>query len=280
MANVEERPGSQTLTPGVTGRRVFSVTAATDIGDAIAAVQAWAAANNATIWEGLTLDTLGSKEIATNGGAVDITANYVPPEFVGFEAQAPPPTGTVTYSWNTRLENVRLTNSLSHTSYHSGQGDPPHKHDGVIGLRVDQDGVRHVDGVDVLRPIGDFSVTIRPAVAVVDQAYQVLSGSLVGAVSSLPFFGRAAGEVLFMGRSGSVRSTGDDYELRLDFAERKNVASATVNGIAGVTKDGWDYLNAVTTERALSNPNRLELDTVQVDVHRVYARADLNQLIV
>ena len=64
---------------------------------------------------------------------------------------------------------------------------------------------------------------------------------LTGRVNAGVFKGFAAGEVLFLGASGSQRGQ-DDWEITFRFAASPNVSGLAVGPITGITKRGWEYL--------------------------------------
>lgn len=64
---------------------------------------------------------------------------------------------------------------------------------------------------------------------------------LTGRVNHAPFKGFAAGEVLFLGASGSQRGQ-EDWEVTFSFAASPNVTGLAVGQITGIAKKGWEYL--------------------------------------
>ncbi len=67
---------------------------------------------------------------------------------------------------------------------------------------------------------------------------------LTGAVNSAPFRGFQAGEVLFMGASGTRRGVDvdDRWEITYKFAASPNQSGMSVGSISSIQKRGWDYL--------------------------------------
>ncbi|MBL8747065.1 MAG: hypothetical protein JNK58_12015, partial [Phycisphaerae bacterium] len=68
--------------------------------------------------------------------------------------------------------------------------------------------------------------------------------ALTGKVNSDPFREFQAGEVLFLGASGSKReaSGGEDWEITFRFAASPNRTGIVVGPITGISKKGWEYL--------------------------------------
>jgi hypothetical protein len=84
----------------------------------------------------------------------------------------------------------------------------------------------HDEGFDIIVPTCNFSETHYIAVASVTKAYKATLVSLTGKVNNAKFRGFAAGEVLFLGASGSQR--GDDWEITFKFSANSNVKGLKV----------------------------------------------------
>jgi hypothetical protein len=98
-----------------------------------------------------------------------------------------------------------------------------------------------VEGADVTIPVYNFTETHMFFDAVVDQAYKLTLFNLTGRTNNAAFKGFAAGEVLFLGASGSKRGS-NLWEITFRFAASPNVSGLTVGSITGIAKSGWDYL--------------------------------------
>jgi hypothetical protein len=144
-------------------------------------------------------------------------------------------TGQSTFSFETGGGTQKITQSLGTRSYApAGQTAPDFG--GAIG--VTENGV---DGVDITVPTFNFSETHYIAAENVTEAYKLLLYAATGRVNSQPWRGYAAGEVLFLGASGSERSAAD-WEITFKFAASPNVANLVIGDITGITKYGWEYL--------------------------------------
>ena len=95
--------------------------------------------------------------------------------------------------------------------------------------------------MDVTVPVYNFSETHYIAVAAVSGAYKAALFYLTGSVNNGGFKGFAAGEVLFLGASGSQRGE-DDWEIKFKFAASPNATGLVVGDITGINKKGWEYL--------------------------------------
>ena len=111
--------------------------------------------------------------------------------------------------------------------------------DGAIGY----DG-QNVNGVDITVPVYQFSETHHLPPAFVTQGYKLALFAVTGSVNNAPFRGFQAGEVLFLGASGSRRgvSLDDVWEIQYKFAASPNRVNLAVGSITGIQKRGWDYL--------------------------------------
>ena len=113
----------------------------------------------------------------------------------------------------------------------------------ALGGAIGYDG-QNVAGVDITIPVYQFSETHYLAPSYVTQGYKTTLMGLTGAVNSATFRGFQAGEVLFMGASGTRRGvdTDDRWEIAYKFAASPNQSGMSVGSISSIQKRGWDYL--------------------------------------
>jgi len=179
--------------------------------------------------------------------------------------------GESSYSFDTGGGNQHITQSISTTnSYPAGAEG---------GGAINSDGATRVEGVDIVVPVYNFSETHYLANATVDAVdptnYKQGLFNLTGKVNAAAFKGFAAGEVLFLGASGSQRGT-EDWEITFKFAASPNTTGRTVGSITGIDKKGWEYMwvqyqPSAGTGRLLSVP-------VAVHVEKVYEDGDFSTL--
>ena len=148
----------------------------------------------------------------------------------------PPETGDSTFSFDTGGGTQHVTQSLATVARYAAPGQTAPNFQGAIGVTPDS-----VEGVDVTVPVYNVSETHYSATPLVTAAYKATLFYLTGTVNNAPFRGFAAGEVLFLGASGSKRGQ-DDWEITYRFAASPNVTSLAVGSITGIAKRGWDYL--------------------------------------
>jgi hypothetical protein len=135
---------------------------------------------------------------------------------------------------------------------------------GAIGVDGDS-----VQGVDIVVPQLQWTETYDVPHAYVTTAYVKKVSGLTGSVNNGNFRGFAAGEVLFLGASGSQEWDSDKgdgpWTLSYKFlaaanqGPNKTFPTITIGDIAGIEKDGHDYLwvryeDAVSSDTLLKKP--------------------------
>ncbi len=155
---------------------------------------------------------------------------------VRYGAPDAPEIGESSFSFDTGGGNQHVTQSLGTVGAYAAPGGTAPNFRGAIGVTQDS-----VEGVDVTVPVYSFSETHSLAASAVTGAYKAALFFLTGAVNNAPFKGFAAGEVLFLGASGSKRGQ-DDWEITFKFAASPNATGLVVGDITGIAKKGWEYL--------------------------------------
>lgn len=146
---------------------------------------------------------------------------------------------------------------------------------GAIG--VDDNGV---NGVDIVVPQLQWQESYDVPNAYVTNTYMRGLAVLTGTVNAASFRGFNAGEVLFVGCSGSQEW--DDqkgrgpWSLTFRFVASPNVTNQTIGSISNIAKKGHDYL-WVRYETAQSN-NTLIKQPKAVYVNKVYNDGDFSAL--
>ena len=163
----------------------------------------------------------------------DATVRYAPNQ-----QSSPPQTGESAFNFDTGGGTQHITQSRQTVGTYAASGTTAPNFQGAIGVTQDS-----VNGVDITVPVYQFSEThYLPATQVTDQ-YKGTLFSLTGKVNSGSFRGFAAGELLFLGATGSRRGTDpqDDWEITFRFAASPNVTGLSVGPISGINKKGWEY---------------------------------------
>jgi hypothetical protein len=175
--------------------------------------------------------------------------------------------GTPIYNFETGGGTQHITQSLSTTRYPSDTA-PDFK--GAIGVSGGS-----VQGVDITVPVYNWSETHRLSAATVTTAYRSTLFGLTGKVNDATWREFAAGEVLFLGASGSRRGE-DEWEITFKFAASPKRSGIQVGDIGGIEKGGWEYL-WVYYEDDISN-NRLLKKPTAVFVEQVYYSGSFSSL--
>lgn len=148
-----------------------------------------------------------------------------------------PSPGESSFAFETGGGTQHVTQSKQTVARHAPPGATAPDFHGAVG--VTDDGV---DGVDIAVPVYQFSETHYFTNAAVTNAYKGTLFALTGKTNSGGFRGFAAGEVLFLGASGSRRGDTGDWEITFRFAASPNATGLSVGSIVGVAKKGWEYL--------------------------------------
>lgn len=146
---------------------------------------------------------------------------------------------------------------------------------GAIG--VDDNGV---NGVDIVVPQLQWQESYDVPNAYVTAAYIRSVASITGTVNAATFRGFQAGEVLFIGCTGSQEwdtQKGDGpWSLSYRFVASPNVTGQTIGSITGVAKGGHDYL-WVRYESGVSGQSLIKQPKA-VYVSKVYRDGDFSLL--
>jgi hypothetical protein len=164
--------------------------------------------------------------------------------------------------------------------FHTGSPAAPDMQ-GAIGVDGDS-----VQGVDIVVPQLTWTETYDVPAQYVTTEYVKTTSRMTGTVNDAAFRGFAAGEVLFLGASGSQQwdeEKGDGpwslsykFVANPNYGPGKTLDALTIGNIQGVEKDGHDYL-WVRYEDAVSNNTLLKRPKF-VYVNKVYRRADFSDL--
>lgn len=150
-------------------------------------------------------------------------------------------------------------------------GTSPPTCDGSIGATADG-----VEGCEIFVPSYSWSEIWRFNPADADATYRNKVKALLAApVNNATFRGYPAGEVLFMGATGSQTGQ-NETEVTFKFSQSPNVTSLTVGGLTGIAKKGWEFLDQRFTEAVVNN---ILVKTLQfIYIHRVYDSGDFTTL--
>jgi hypothetical protein len=175
----------------------------------------------------------------------DVTVDWEDPQAVDDKAQLD--VGDYKFSVSTTGGTARITTSLKTVMAYNALGSASNPLDAALNaipwfeqaIGVTRDG--DVQGVDIVVPACKFSIEYRQPKAVITAGYVRTVEVLTGTCNNAIFFGRAAGEVLFMGGDGS-QGIKSDPTWRYDFVRMPNLSGQRIGDILNVAKRGHDYL--------------------------------------
>lgn len=170
-----------------------------------------------------------------------------------------------------------ITQAKLHIASYVDAADPfaiAPDHGGAIGVN---DG--DVAGCDIVIPQPTWTETHQIAAASFTSHWRRDILGLVGKTNNGTFRECAAGEVLFMGATASRNArTAEVFEVSFRFAYSEHVANQTIGSIAGITKNGWDYL-WVEYARAIDDDVKKKVaQPIAVHVERVYDSGSYSNL--
>jgi hypothetical protein len=202
--------------------------------------------------------------------AWQVTINY---EKTGAEAETPEPMRRAR-SFDTTGGTQHKTQAEDEVGYPGGFGGSPYQ---FKAIGVDSNGV---NGVDVVVPALSWQEQYDVPDSYVTASYVRGLAGITGTTNNAAFRGFQAGEVLFLGCSGSQEW--DDqkgkgtWSLSYRFMASKNVTNESVGDITGISKKGHEYL-WVRYEDAVSGGSLLKKPRA-VYVNKVYKDSDFSQL--
>jgi hypothetical protein len=196
-----------------------------------------------------------------------VVARYETPDYNPVDPPEP------VFSFDTGGGTQHITQSLETVSRHGSAASDE------LGGAIGFDG-ENVEGVDITVPVFNFSETHYKSAASVSQSYRVAIFHTTGTVNSSSFRDYAAGEVLFLGASGSRRGDdpGDDWEITFKFAAQPNRTGITVGDISGISKKGWEYMWVEYAADVDSSVHRHIKKPVAVYIEKVYDDGDFDDL--
>jgi hypothetical protein len=179
-----------------------------------------------------------------------------------------------TYSFDTGGGTQHITNSLATVGKY-GRNYSPIGYSQAIGVTKDS-----VEGVDITVPTYQFSETHVIANELVTNEYKSRLFQLTGKVNDAAWGGFAAGEVLFMGASGSRRGRKGKWEMTFHFAASPNKTGLTIGEITDVAKGGWEYLWVEFVQEVVGEGGNQRLGWVPdaVFIEQVYPEGDFGDL--
>lgn len=234
-----------------TAVRIYLLTGTTDD----VTVRSTVEANVPATYVGLAIQDYDFKPLGN--GIWEVNVHY------GLKKQ----TNESSYNFDTGGGTAHVSNSLSTIAKYPGTAPDCQ---GAIGISGDS-----VEGVDITIPTYNFSETHYLPSASITGGYKATLFALTGKVNNASFKEFSAGEVLFLGASGSQRGN-DDWEISYKFTASPNQTGLAVGAITGIAKAGWDHLWVLYSSAV--DQNALIKRPLAVYIERVYLPGDFSLL--
>lgn len=180
---------------------------------------------------------------------------------------------TSSFAFDTGGGTMHLTQSLETVGRY-----PNSAPDFNGAIEVDNEG--NINGVDVTMPVLNFTETHTMSSSRVTTSYKKNVAALTGTVNRSSFRGFAAGEVLFLGASGTKRSrkASSPWEITFRFAVSPNRSGLSVGKIKVSSKKGWDYLWTRYEDKVSDDKKNMVKAPSAAYVERVYPQGDFGNL--
>ncbi|MCR4414629.1 MAG: hypothetical protein NUV77_19605 [Thermoguttaceae bacterium] len=191
---------------------------------------------------------------------------------VHYGRREPVQTGDVTWEFDTTGGTQKLTQSLATIGAYAPPGQTAPNFQGAIGVTHDS-----VEGVDITVPVFSFSLRATLADNLVTPAYRATIFGLTGRVNNAPFWGFAAGEVLFLGATGTKKNA-EDWEITYRFSASPNMTNIPVGPITVASKKGWEYLWVRYADDVDGTAKRAVKRPLAAYVEQVYPYGDFSLL--
>ena len=247
----------------------YIVFEAEDEDAALAAARSKAASRTV---EGMELDSVEVTE-RVNGNTWKVKAIYESEESGGGDDDDGGDEETSSFAFDTGGGTMHRNQSLKTVS--KTPSDAP---DFNGAIEVDNEG--NVNGVDVTMPVLNFTETHTMNGSRVTTSYKKNIAALTGSVNSSGFRGFSAGEVLFLGASGTKRSkkANAPWEITFRFAVSPNQSGLSVGKLKVSQKKGWDYLWVRYADKVSQNKKNLIKEPVAAYVEQVYPYGNFGNL--
>ncbi len=241
----EERINSPRITQGtdrVSIERQFVIKGTASYADALDALDS-AAGASFTIGTGSTSVDYSRQEISIEPESEDLwngSARYGSSDATGGGSGA---IGDSSFSFDTGGGTQHVTTSKTQTVYGVDGSSGTENFENAIGY----DG-QNVNGIDIVIPQFQWTETHIKGTDSVTSLYKRTVAALTGKVNDAGFRGFNAGEVLFVGASGTRTGT-ERWSITFKFAYSPNQTNLLINPqstaddqITVATKKGWEYL--------------------------------------
>ena len=257
---VRERAGSRERTEGESpsATLLFTITGTEDDDEAMAALLGTAP----TIFRNLVRQT---PHIEPQGAGLWYAD-------VHYGKREPKKAGDWKFTFDTTGGTQHITQSLETIGRYAVEGNAP-DFGGAIGVTQDS-----IEGVDIVVPAFSFGITYYFDPAFISPSYALVCYALTGRTNVAPFWGFAAGEVLFHGATGTIGGDTGVLEMNYRFTANPNVQGLQVAGMSIGFKGGHHYLWFRYQDTKDDGAKMLVKRPVAAFVERVYDPGSLSAL--
>jgi len=263
--SIAEKPTSRSATEGVDNNASATLEYIVRGTDDDAAVHALVQATIPAFYRGLSYQSYSIDPVHVDQsdavGCWDVSAQY---------GVKDPQESTFTFDTGGGTQHI--TQSLETKGSYPAPGLVAPNFAGAIGVTHED-----VQGVDITVPVYNFGETHYIDDALVTDTYKGKLFSLTGKTNEDAFRNFAAGEVLFLGASGSKRGK-DDWEISFKFAASPNVEDLEIGPITVASKRGWELLWVRYADAEDAAAKVLVKQPVAAYVERVYEEGDFADL--
>lgn len=179
--------------------------------------------------------------------------------------------GSYRLAFDTTGGTIHIANSKETISKNAATGVTAPDFKQLIGVRGDE-----VEGTEIVIPALKITVNFKHPIGIVSLARIKLLSQISGTVNSTSFLTFAAGEVLFLGASGS-EGTDAETEVSYSFAMSQNVTGMSIGEIVAFDKKGWEAV-WISYKDATDSAGGVSYAVKQPEfayVERVYETTDL-----
>lgn len=167
------------------------------------------------------------------------------------------PVGDFTFSFDTTGATVNIKAAKEHIASYPDDGD---WHKGAIGVKADGD----VEGADIIIPALKLTYNFKHPQAIVTESFARTLATVTGRTNSATFRGFQAGELLFLGATGSD-GTEAEAEVSYQFAASENVTDLSIGEITSIAKKGHElvwisFTDGVESGEAVRKPKRVHVE--------------------
>lgn len=225
-------------------------------------------ANAPSTYRGLIPDWLASRVEPLVSGVWRVSVPYK-----ALESQEPPETNDNVFSFEIAGSTQKITQSLETVNRYARPTKTAPNFRGAIGVTKDS-----VEGTDIFIPSYTWNETVYQPWNVVNETYRKMVFSICGTTNNAGFRGFEAGEVLFLGASGTIRQSEVDWEVNYRFVASPNITGLTIGDIEGIEKKGHEYLWVRFEDEEDDDAKTLVKVPSSVHIERVYEPGNYSDL--